>query len=233
MILDIFSRFDPGFYSFSGAYKIGVFWIISIFRIFLFIIRFWCSPRRLSIGIFSLAGFILIQSRRTTGRKIKGFNRFLAALFIFIIRVNFLGLIPYIFRVSSHLVFSLTFGLPIWLRIVISGALAYSSSFLARLLPGGAPGWLNPFLVLVETVRILVRPVTLSFRLAANISAGHIVLTLIGVYARSAFFSSFFIFLFLIMIQLFYIIFEIGICLIQRYIFCLLASLYRDDHPVR
>jgi len=179
-----------------------------------------------------MAGFIFSQSRRTTGSLIKGFNRLLSALFVFIIFVNFLGLIPYVFRVSSHLVFRLAFGLPIWIRIIVSGAMAYSSSFLAHLLPGGAPGWLNPFLVLVETVRIIVRPITLSFRLAANISAGHIVLTLIGVYAGRAFFGSFFTFLILIGVQTFYIIFEMGICLIQSYIFCLLASLYRDDHPL-
>ncbi len=179
-----------------------------------------------------LIGFILSQSRRTIGRRVKGFNGALAALFIFVIIVNLAGLIPYMFSASRHLVFRLAFGLPLWLRIIFSSASSFPLSFLGFLLPGGAPGWLNPFLVLVETVRILVRPITLSFRLAANIRAGHIVLTLIGVYASRAFFGSIFTFFVLIVIQLFYIVFELGICLIQRYIFCLLASLYRDDHPL-
>ena len=53
---------------------------------------------------------------------------------------------------------------------------------MAALLPIGAPAALNPFLVLIETVRIMARPVTLSVRLIANMRAGHIVLTLIGNY---------------------------------------------------
>jgi len=198
----------------------------------LFIIRFWLTPNRVTYIVLVVIGFMFSQSSRTIGSRIKGFDRLLSSLFLFIIIVNFLGLIPYIFRISSHLVFRLAFGLPIWLCLIISGVTLFTSSFLGYLLPGGAPGWLNPFLVLVETVRIFVRPVTLSFRLAANIRAGHIVLTLIGVYASSAFFNSFFSFFLLMLIQLFYIGFEMGICLIQGYIFCLLASLYRDDHPL-
>lgn len=233
MLLDIFSRFDPGFYSFSGGYIIILFWVLSIIILRLFIVRFWVIPNRNSIIVNLLIRFIFSQSSRTIGGQLKGFNSLLVSLFILIIIVNFVGLIPYIFSVSSHLVFRLSFGLPIWIRIIISRIIAYFSSFLAHLLPGGAPGWLNPFLVLVETVRIMVRPITLSFRLAANIRAGHIVLTLIGVYASRAFFNSILNFSILIIIQLFYIIFEIGICLIQSYIFCLLASLYSDDHPLK
>jgi F-type H+-transporting ATPase subunit a len=71
----------------------------------------------------------------------------------------------------------------------------------------------------------------LSFRLAANMRAGHILLGLIGIAASSAIFSSPLSFSLLFLIQLGYIIFEIGICLIQAYIFCLLLSLYSEDHP--
>ncbi len=98
-------------------------------------------------------------------------------------------------------------------------------------MPGGAPDWLNPFLVIVETLRIIVRPITLSFRLAANITAGHIILGLIGIYTRAAVFSSSTAFLFLLFVQTGYVLFEVGICLIQAYIFCLLATLYADEHP--
>jgi len=205
---------------------------MSLARLSLFMVRFWIAPSRVKGIIFFLGGFIFIQRSRTTGRNLKGFDRILTSLFIFIIIINLAGLIPYIFRVSSHLVFRLAFGLPIWFSLIISGVMSFTSSFLGSLLPGGAPGWLNPFLVLVERVSLLVRPVTLSFRLAANIRAGHIVLTLIGVYGRRGFFNSSVRFRIIVLIQMFYIIFEVGICLIQSYIFCLLASLYRDDHPV-
>lgn len=84
--------------------------------------------------------------------------------------------------------------------------------------------------MLIETVRIIVRPVTLSVRLVANIRAGHIVLRLIGIYASSYLFISLANFILLLLVQIFYIIFEIGICVIQAYIFCLLLTLYADDH---
>nr|ABW76495.1 ATP synthase F0 subunit 6 [Eclysippe vanelli] len=232
MMLDIFSSFDPGFYSFIGNYSMFFFGLCQLLGYFYLYVSFWVVPSRLMILIYSTTGFMLSQSQRTTGSQIKGFNSFLACLFLFIIVVNFSGLIPYMFSVSSHLVYSLSFGFTIWASLIISGVAAFTSSFMAHLLPGGAPGWLNPFLVLVETVSILVRPITLSFRLAANMSAGHIVLTLMGVYASSAVFSSIKVFLLLVFIQMFYIVFEVGICLIQGYIFCLLASLYSDDHPV-
>lgn len=101
---------------------------------------------------------------------------------------------------------------------------------IAHLLPDGAPDWLNPFLVLIETSRVIVRPLTLSFRLAANIRAGHIVLGLIRIYSAAALLTSYGAFLSLLATTIFYIIFEIAICLIQAYIFCLLLSLYANDH---
>lgn len=103
---------------------------------------------------------------------------------------------------------------------------------MAALLPIGAPAPLNPFLVLIETVRIIARPITLSVRLMANIRAGHIVLTLIGNYlTTSLFFLPSVRALILLTIQVFYTVFEFGIGVIQAYIFCLLITLYSDEHP--
>lgn len=96
----------------------------------------------------------------------------------------------------------------------------------------GAPAPLNPFLVLIETVSITVRPITLSVRLMANISAGHIVLTLVGNYITGSLFGTrIFSAALLITIQVLYTVFEFGIGVIQAYIFCLLITLYSDEHP--
>lgn len=103
-------------------------------------------------------------------------------------------------------------------------------SVVAGLLPIGAPALLNPFLVLIETVRIGVRPITLSVRLAANIRAGHIILGLSGNYLITALGDVKSLVL-LASVQIFYRAFEFAICLIQAYIFCLLITLYADEHP--
>jgi len=114
----------------------------------------------------------------------------ITALFLFLFCINLSGLIPYVFRPTRHLAISLSLGLPLWLSLIISGILFNPTSVIASLLPVGAPAALHPFLVIIETVRILVCPITLSVRLTANIRAGHIVLTLIGNYLTARFFIS-------------------------------------------
>jgi len=120
--------------------------------------------------------------------------------------------------------------MPLWLAIILSTFAKSIQKSIAHLLPDGAPDWLNPFLVLIETTRVTVRPITLSFRLAANMRAGHIVLRLIGIYCATAWFTSIIGLISLVLTTVGYILFEVAICLIQAYIFCLLLSLYSDDH---
>jgi len=235
MIIDIFSSFDPvtstpqfsllNFSSFPLFFPCILFLSLAYFPL-------WLSHSRLTHALFIPLNFIWGQLTRTTSFNLKGLSSLLAPLFLILIILNLFGLIPYIFSATRHLSFTLVMGLPLWLALIISGILTSPSSWAAALLPGGAPRWLNPFLVLIETISISVRPITLRFRLAANITAGHIVLTLIGIYLTYRIFSlSSFFSLTLILIQIGYILFEIGICLIQAFIFCLLLSLYSDDHP--
>ena len=231
MITDIFSSFDPFINNSYRSISPTLFWFISILSITLFQSSIWLVPNSIISASLSSTSIIFDQTKRTFGYNLKGMSSILAPLFSFLIMINLLGLLPYVFSYSSHLVFTLSFGLPLWLGLIISRILHAPTSFAAGLLPAGAPDWLNPFLVLVETLRTIVRPITLSFRLAANISAGHIVLGLIGIYSSAALFASITSFFFLFSIQVLYIIFELGICLIQAYIFCLLITLYSEDHP--
>jgi len=228
MIVDIFSSFDP---------STNIFFIISplfwLFRVSILITTrgaYWISLRQYQNIIGYLLDIMETQRSRTFTIHLKGLTGIICLLFFMLVRVNFLGLIPYVFSYSRHIVYSLLFGLPLWLLLIISNINNSFISFIGGLLPRGAPSWLNPFLVLVETVSILVRPITLSVRLVANMSAGHIVLSLISIY------SSYFLFIvrvysiILLRVQVFYRMFEMGICLIQGYIFCLLITLYSDDH---
>merc|ERR1712203_794991 len=93
---------------------------------------------------------------------------------------NLIGLAPYIFTRSSHMSFTLTLALPIWLgRILLSMKNQYNRLF-AHLVPTGTPGALIPVIVIIDTVSNVIRPGSLSIRLAANIVAGHLLLTLLG-----------------------------------------------------
>nr|YP_010944242.1 ATP synthase F0 subunit 6 [Nectoneanthes uchiwa]WLW41608.1 ATP synthase F0 subunit 6 [Nectoneanthes uchiwa] len=230
MMLDIFSSFDPNVNMVNSYLSPILFWFMTSITICMFTITMWITPSSMNILMFNIMKIMNEQGTRTHGIYLKGFNSFLVALFIMIININLMGLLPAVFSYSSHLLFTLSFGLPLWLALIMSAIVFNPTSWLAGLLPGGAPHWLNPFLVIIETISISVRPLTLSFRLAANMSAGHIVLTLIGTYCAASMFSSIVGFIILLGIQIGYIMFEIGICFIQSYIFCLLLSLYSDDH---
>lgn len=232
MFTDIFSSFDPATSSLYSNWPTILFWITNILILLMLHASIWNSPSQ----IFWLNSFPInimhTQVNQTLGKNIKGFTSLISPLFIILIIRNLTGLIPYIFRVTRHLLFTLTFGLPLWLALIISSITLTPTSFLAALLPAGAPAWLNPFLTLVETLRTAVRPITLSFRLAANISAGHIILGLLGIYTTWRIFAlPIYSFLALIITTIIYTIFEVAICLIQAYIFCLLLSLYSEDHP--
>ncbi len=228
MISDIFSSFDP---TINSAISILPSLILTI-SLFSCLQKYWLFPSSFIYTYQASINLINDQSSRTLGNKISGFRRLITFLFPFLITINLIGLFPYVIRLSRHLIFTLSLGMPIWLSLIFSSFLFNTKQASARLLPGGAPDWLNPFLVLVETIRVMARPLTLSFRLAANITAGHVVLGLLGSYVRFSLCSSpmaLSSWLSLIT-QAGYIGFELGICLIQAYIFCLLLTLYSDEH---
>jgi len=207
-------------------------WAFSLAVVLIFRSRYWVYSPRWVIIIHTFKDTISSQVFRSFGLNLGGFINVITGLFLFLIFLNLRGLIPYVFRPTSHLAVSLSLGLPLWLSLLVSGVFFSPSSVVAGLLPIGAPAPLNPFLVLIETVSIMVRPITLSVRLMANISAGHIVLTLVGNYITTriltaGLFSRFL----LVSIQVLYSVFEFGIGVIQAYIFCLLITLYSDEHP--
>lgn len=231
MIRDIFSSFDSvNYFSFIGGR--WIWWIIEIMIINLFIIRYWCQRSRVERLIVSVSSIIFQEVKRRRGRLIGGFLNVLVSLFFLILIINFLGLIPYVYSLRSQGAITFVLGLPLWITLIISRFSWNWFLALAHYLPLGAPAVLNPFLVIIEFVSDFVRPITLSARLAANISAGHIVLGLIGVYLCKGIFSIGLIFIILLILQIGYFFFEVGVCAIQAYIFSLLPSLYANDHRI-
>ena len=230
MLVDIFSSFDDNNQVFMSLYFLM--WTFSLAIILIFSSAYWVSSPRWMVVIYTFKDTITSQVFRSFGLNLGGFMNVIAGLFLFLIFLNLRGLIPYVFSPTSHLAVSLSLGLPLWLSLLVSGVFFSPSSVVAGLLPIGAPAALNPFLVLIETVSIMVRPITLSVRLMANIRAGHIVLTLVGNYMTTAVLTAgIFSSLLLVSIQVLYSVFEFGIGVIQAYIFCLLITLYSDEHP--
>ena len=228
MLIDIFSSFDPAcnsLYSFSPL----IFWMLPIF-IFTLFSSLWINPNVIFFLVRPLSQASL-QISLSPVNSLKGLLSFIPAILTCLVLINLTGLLPYVFRISSHILFTLSIALPLWLSLILSSLLWNTSSFFANLLPRGAPGWLNWFLLLVEITRVRARPIILAFRLTANIRAGHIVLTLISNYLIvSLFCLPWFSSVILIFVTAFYMLVEVGICLLQAYIFCLLITLYTTEH---
>lgn len=228
-MVDIFSSFDP---STTTLHHISpsCLWLYNFIILSLLHPLFWAAPNQFSHLFFLPLQLIVNQCERTTRKHLHGLPSLIVALFLFIACINLLGAIPYSFSTSSHLLYSLTFSLPLWLSLILSSVAFHLSSTSAALLPSGTPPWLAPFLVLIETVSLSVRPITLAVRLAANITAGHIVITLIGVSCVYCMLSPSAPLMLLFFAQAGYIVFELATCFLQAYIFTLLLSLYADDH---
>jgi len=148
------------------------------------------------------------------------------AIFLFILINNFLGLFPYIFTASSHITLALTIRLPLWLAFIIFGWLKITKHIFAHLVPQRTPGPLIPFIVLIESIRNIIRPLTLAVRLIANIVAGHLLITLLGNQTAT---SSGAILTLLILVQITLLTLESAVAIIQSYVFAVLSTLYARE----
>merc|ERR1719220_3465519 len=137
-----------------------------------------------------------------------------------------MGLAPYIFTSSSHISFTLTLAMPIWLgRIVFPIKNQYNNLF-AHLVPRGTPVALMPVIVIIDTVRNVICPGTLPIRLAANIVAGHLLLTLLGSQGPNA---QGIVLLVLVGRLILLLCLELAVACIQAYVFTILRSLYLNE----
>nr|YP_008757864.1 ATP synthase F0 subunit 6 [Sepiella inermis]AGS18371.1 ATP synthase F0 subunit 6 [Sepiella inermis] len=229
MMVDIFSSFDDHNSTLLSAHIMT--WLLSMWSLIFINSSFWVKSSNLLNFINIPKQIINIQITRSFSMNLGGFTLIISSLFITIINFNLLGLMPYVFSTTSHLAMTFTLALPLWFCLILSSYMKNAYSSVAFMLPLATPSFLIPFLPIIETLSILVRPITLSIRLAANISAGHIILTLIGDYFTTLILlNNYMISLFIMTIQIGYFIFEIGISIIQGYIFSLLITLYTDDH---
>ncbi len=178
--------------------------------------------------MLSLGDSLTAQVGSVNGAKLFSIKRIIFALFILLITLNLSGLWPFVFSSTRHLWFSISLGVTVWLALLISGWAKDFKRSAAHLNPSGSPLGLRPLLVLIETVSLLIRPLSLSVRLVANIRTGHIVIALIGCFLSSL--TSVTRVSLVFIINAFYFIFEVGVRAIQAYIFFLLLSLYSDDH---
>ena len=154
----------------------------------------------------------------------------LVSLFMFIFGINLLGFFTYTFPVTTHLFITFGMAFSIWFGVMIFGFSNFRSSFLSMFMPSGAPLVMSPLLVIIEIASNVSRPIALGMRLAANLTAGHILMAILGDFGCKLLFVTYGLStLFPILIVMFMTILEVGVLVIQAYVFCLLSMIYLKD----
>nr|AVN67277.1 ATP synthase F0 subunit 6 [Archimandrita tessellata] len=224
MMTNLFSVFDPS----TSIYNLSLNWLSTFLGLLIIPSTFWLIPSR----HFLLWNKILINLHKEFKTLIgfkninKGSTFMFISLFSIIMFNNFLGLFPYIFTSTSHLIMTLSLALPLWLSFMIFGWINNTQHMFAHLVPQGTPPILMPFMVCIETVSNLIRPGTLAVRLAANMIAGHLLLTLLG---NTGPIMPMSLLILLIFTQIALLMLESAVAIIQSYVFAVLSTLYSSE----
>ena len=124
--------------------------------------------------------FISKMISDTAGSKAKPYFAFIFSLFMFVLFCNMLGMIPYSFTVTSHIIVTFILAIFIFISVTIIGFIKHGLSYLKLFVPSGVPLILMPLIVVIEIISYLSRPISLSVRLFANMMAGHTMMKVFG-----------------------------------------------------
>ena len=213
--------------SFTNA---GLFMVLTVITVSLFL---GLSMRRKSLvpgrwqSMAELSyEFVASMVRDNVGNEGRKYFPFVFSLFMFILFGNLIGLIPYSFTFTSHIIVTFAMAIVVFLGVTIIGIVRHKLHFFSLFLPTGVPMVMAPVLIPIEILSYLSRPVSLSIRLFANMMAGHtmmkvfagfiIPLGIIGGWAPLA-------------VDVALTGFEFLVAFLQAYVFTILTCLYLND----
>ncbi|MCH2458884.1 MULTISPECIES: F0F1 ATP synthase subunit A [Henriciella] len=185
-------------------------------------------------------GFVANMVRSTAGEEGLKFFPFVFTLFFFVFFANMIGMVPYAFTTTSHIVVTGALALLVISIVIIYGLYKNGLKFFKLFAPSGAPFFIYLILVPIEVISFIARPVTLALRLFANMLAGHIMLKLFATFAAQLFAAALAGTALLGVVGV--LAFAMGIAInalellvagLQAYIFAILTCVYLNDalHP--
>jgi F-type H+-transporting ATPase subunit a len=183
-------------------------------------------PGRLQATAELLYEFVAGMVKENTGKEGMKYFPFVFTLFLFILLGNFLGLMPYAFTFTSHIIVTAAMALFIFVAVTIIGFARHGLHFFSLFVPPGAPLGIAIILAPLEFFSYLIRPVSLSLRLFANMLAGHVLLKVLAgfIISLGVVFGT------VPFIAVFGVTFlEIMVAAIQAYVFALLTCIYLND----
>jgi F-type H+-transporting ATPase subunit a len=180
--------------------------------------------------------FIADMINSTAGREGMRFFPFVFSLFMFILFINLIGLIPYSFTVTTHIVITASLALMVFLTVIAYGFWKNGPRFLKLFVPTGIPIYILPLVTVIEVMSFLSRPLSHSVRLFANMLAGHITLKvfagfimLLGAWGVAGWIGA----VLPLALTVALTALELLVAVLQAYVFAILTCIYLNDaiHP--
>lgn len=197
---------------------------------------FWVATRQRGLvpGRWQSAGeilfdFVASMVRDNVGKEGMRYFPFIFTLFLFVLIGNLIGLVPYSFTFTSHILVTAALALVIFISVTIIGFVRHGTHYFRMFFPAGAPWPTAVILIPVEVVSYLSRPLSLSVRLFANMTVGHIILTVLGGFVVSL--GGFFILPGIVPLAAIggmYLL-EFLVAALQAYVFTVLTCIYLND----
>jgi len=221
--LDAFG-FDASFTN-SALFMVIAAALITLFALFAMRKSALVPGRMQSVAELSYE-FVANMVRDNVGTSGMKYFPFIFTLFMFVLALNMLGMVPYSFTVTSHIIVTFALAAFIFIGVTVIGFWKHGIGFLKFFVPSGVPFVMLPLLVVIEVISYLTRPVSLSVRLFANMMAGHtmlkvfgsfvVALGLLGGWAALAFMVAF-------------TGLELLVAFLQAYVFAILTCIYLND----
>jgi F-type H+-transporting ATPase subunit a len=170
--------------------------------------------------------FIANMIRENVGTEGRRYFPFIFTLFMFILFGNLLGMMPYSFTYTSHIIVTFALAAVVFVGVTVIGFVRHGAKFLKLFVPDGVPVFLLPLLVVIEILSYLTRPISLSVRLFANMMAGHTMLKVFGGFVVAlGVLAGWAPLAFVVALTGL----EIGIAFLQAYVFTILTCIYLND----
>nr|ACH81157.1 ATP F0 synthase subunit 6 [Tetragonula pagdeni] len=222
-VLNLFESFDPSVYY---VYTFQLNWVFSLSSLVFLAGGYWVIPSRLVMMCTLLLSILFNEfSLAMWYKKLTPNSLIFISLMFYTMLMNFLSLFPYIFPTTSHLLFNLSLSLPLWSSFFLYSIITNPMKFFAHLVPHNSPKALMNFMVIIELISYLIRPLTLSIRLSSNLISGHLILILLSNFVMN------FVYTFPIMsvVENILLLLEVSMSVIQAYVFSILLALYLKE----
>ena len=137
-------------------------------------------PSKIQLVAEMSYSFVAKMISDTAGANAKPFFPFIFTLFMFVLFCNMIGMLPYSFTVTSHIIVTFVLAAAVFVSVTVIGFIKHGIKYLELFVPKGVPIALLPLIIIIEIISYLSRPISLSVRLFANMMAGHTMLKVFG-----------------------------------------------------